>query len=120
MRRSGTALIWSTRANDGTDVFAAQRGGKPAWHKSIHDLNAFEVTRGCHDFKQGAIERQRALPLREHGGRRFAYELGSLGVGAVRVFGVDAVHVLHDGEAGRSERVRKQKRARVSAVRRDA
>jgi hypothetical protein len=64
------------------------------------------MSRGCHDFEQGTVERQRTLPPRERGGGRFADELGSLGVGALRAFGVDAVHILHDGEASRSKRVR--------------
>ena len=41
--------------------------------------------------------------------------VGSLGIG-----GVHPVHVLHDREAGRSERVGEQKRARVGPVGRDA
>jgi ABC-type molybdate transport system ATPase subunit len=30
---------------------AAQRGGQPAWHESVHELHALDVARGRHDLQ---------------------------------------------------------------------
>ena len=71
-------------------------------------------------LQKRAVERQRTTVLREFGGARLAEQLRLLPVGSVGIDGVHPIHVLHEREAGRSERIGDQKRARVGAVRRDA
>ena len=39
-------LYFDVRADNGPDVFTAQRRGKPARHESVHDLDVLEVARG--------------------------------------------------------------------------
>jgi hypothetical protein len=78
------------------------------------------VARGRHDLEERAVERQRALELRELGGARLAEQLRLLSVGSLRIGGVHPIDVLHDREAGHSERVGEQKRSCIGPVRRDA
>ena len=99
--------------NDRSDVLAAERGGKAARHESVDDLHAVDVARGRHDLQECAVERQRALMLRELGGARLAEQLRLFSVGSLGIGGVHPIHVLHDREAGCSERVGEQKRAGV-------
>jgi len=106
--------------NDRPDVLATQRGSDPTRREPVHDLHVLEMARGRHDFEQRAVERQRAFVLREIGGARLAEQLRLLPTGAVGVGVIHPIHVLHDREAGRSERVGEQKRARVSPLSRDA
>ena len=83
-------------------------------------MHAVDVARGGHDLQERAVERKRALELRELSGARLAEQLCLLSVGSLGIGGVHPIHVLHDREAGRSERVGEQKRACVGPVSRDA
>ena len=96
-------------------MLAAQRGGEPAGLKPVDELHALDVARRRHDLDERAVERQRALQLREVGGARLAQEFRLLSPGAIRIRVVDPVHVLHDRQAGRTERVGQQECA-VSAL----
>ena len=60
------------------------------------------------------------MKLRKFGGARLPEQLRLLPVGTVGIGGVHPVHVLHDREAGGSQRVGKQKCAGVGPVERDA
>ena len=109
-----------TSADDCSDMRAAQRGGQPARHESVHELHALDVARGRHDLQERAVERQRALVLFEVGGARLGKQLRLLPAGALRIGVIHPINVLHDREAGRPERVGEQKRTCVGPVRRDA
>ena len=106
--------------NDRPDVLAAQRRSEPAGNESVHDLHALDVPRVRHDIEERAIERQRSLELRKFGGTRLPKQLRLFAVGAVGISCVHPVHVLHDREAGSSQRVGEQKCASVGPVERDA
>lgn len=49
------------RADDGADVFTAQRGSQAARHAPVHNLHVPELMRGGHDLQECAVHRQRAL-----------------------------------------------------------
>lgn len=102
------------------DVLATQRRSEPAGNEPVHHLHPLDVLRVRHDLEERAIERQRALDLGKFGGARLPEQLRLLPVGPIGITGVHPVHVLHDREAGGSQRVGQQKRARVSPVQRDA
>ena len=72
------------RADDCSDMRAAQRGGQPARHESVHELHALDVARGRHDLQQRTVERQRALVLCEVGSTRLAKQLRLLAAGTLR------------------------------------
>jgi hypothetical protein len=105
--------------DDRPDMLATQRGGEPSRHEPVHDLHALDVARVCHDLDERTVDRQRALELCKVGSARLAEQLRLLSAGAFGVGGIHPIDVLHDREAGRSERVGEQKRARVGPVRRD-
>ena len=106
--------------NDRPDVLAAERSGEAARHQSVHDLNVVDMTRGRHDFQKRAVERQRALVLRELGGAGLAEQLRFFSIGSLGIGGVHPIHVLHDRQPSRSERVGEQKRSGVGPVMGDA
>ena len=73
-----------------------------------------------HNLEERAVERQRAFMLRELSGAVLAEQLRFFPVGPIRIGGVNPINVLHDRQAGSSERIGEQKRACVGAVRRNA
>ena len=106
--------------DDRPGVLAAQRGGESAGHESVHDLHLLDVARRCHDLDERTVERQCALDLCEVDGARLAQQLCLPAAWAFWISGVNAIHIFHDREAGRTERVGDQKRSRVSPVNRYA
>jgi len=107
-------------ADNGPDMFTAQRGGKPARHESVHDLHALEVARGRHDFEECAVDRQSARLHYEIGGARFANESSRRSVGSIWIGVIYTVDVLHDREPSGSKCVGDKKCTRVRAMGRDA
>jgi hypothetical protein len=99
------------RADNGPDMFTAQRRGEPAWYQSVHDLHALQVARGRHDFEQCTVDWQRARPCREVGDARFANELRRRSAGSMWVGVVDTV--LWDGKS--STPFRRRARTRGAA-----
>jgi hypothetical protein len=108
------------RVNNRPDVLATERGGEAARHESVHDLHVLDVARGRHDLQERAVERQRALMLRELSGAGLTEQLRLFSVGSLGIGGVHPIDVLHDREAGRAERIGEQKRSCVGPVRGDA
>ena len=64
--------------DDRSDMLAAQR-------ESVHHLHALKVTRGRHDVKQRAVDRQRAAALRQLRPRRLGEQFGLFAVGTLGV-----------------------------------
>src|SRR5262249_23557662 len=91
--------------NDRPDVLATQCRSEPAGNQSVHDLHALDVPRVRHDLEERAIERQRALEVCKVGGARLPEQLRLFRVGTMGISGVHPVHILHDREAGSSQRV---------------
>ena len=108
------------RADDGPDMFTVQRRGKPARHEPVHDLYAFEVAGGRHDFEKCPVDRQSARMRCEIGGARFANELSRRSSGSTWIGVIHTVDVLHDRKPSGSECVGDQKCTRVRRISRDA
>ena len=102
--------------NDRPNVLATQRRGEPAWHEPVYDLHALEMVGSCHDLEKRTVERQRAPELCKIDDVGLAQKLRLLSARVLGVGGVHSVHVLHDREASRAQRVRQQECTRVSPV----
>ena len=99
---------------------AAQRCREPSGNQSVDELDARQVAGIGHHLDQRAVERQRALLLgkRIEAGAVQQFRLSC--VRPLRVCGVDAIHILDDGQAGSAERVGDQEGAGVGPMRWDA